>query len=347
MATGLLRVTGNIRLSQFWPAGESDADTIVLDVPTSNAFDFRSSADSSFRPTDVFYGAHVRGKSGSKPPIDDKNRLHIRLQGIDSPELHYLAHLLKKKSEMSAKQLERCKEWSKCYRQPYGESAAAALGEELGGEDTLACEVTTAVDHPNEVFDTYARMVGDVFVDLGAAKLHVNKWLVEKGWAYPAFYTSMSGDEIQLLLKAAKAASQKNLWKDYNSKVGTLDRSLTERRSTSHPGLEPDGGKLLFPKLFRRLVEWTVNKKIGLLQDNFSPWLKAKDDKCYLTEEFLNSALTSSSLKQHQFSEFVKGNKVVFSPQDLVFSEEDSTLIGKNGKPITDWHQAKAGAVAA
>jgi endonuclease YncB( thermonuclease family) len=347
MATGLLRVTGSIRLSQFWPSGESDADTIVLDIPAAGAFAFRPAPDSSFQPTDVFYNAHVRGRSGSKPAVDNKNRLHIRLQGVDSPELHYLAHLLTKKSEMSSKQLQHCKDWNKTYRQHYGESAAAALGNELGNQESLPCEVTSAVDEPNDVFDTYARMVGDVFVHLGGEKVHVNKWLVEKGWAYPAFYTSMSKDEIQLLLKAAKTAAAKNIWEDYSSKVGTLETTLLERRSTSHPTLMPDGGQLLFPKLFRRLVEWTVNKKIGLLRDDFSPWLKAKSDKCYLTEEFLNSALTSSSLKQHQFSDFVKGKTVAFAPQDLVFSEEDSTLVGGDGKLIQDWHLAKARMAAA
>jgi endonuclease YncB( thermonuclease family) len=353
MATGLLELTGQLQVDQFWPNGESDGDTIVVSVASSGAFKFRPHASASFHTTNVFYNAKVRGKSGSKPPVDVKKDgthiVHIRLQGIDSAELHYMAHLVKAKKDMTAAQLALNKKWNHSFRQHYGESAAAALGTEIAkaGSGTIPCKVTTAVDEPNEVFDTYARMVGDVFVTISGQQLDVNQWMVANGWAYTAFYTSMSKDEIQALIDAAKKAAGKGIWKNYSKTVGTLDPNLVERRSSSLPAILPDTGSLLFPKLFRRQVEWTVNRKIGLLSQGFGPWLKAKDDKCYLTKEFLASSLTSSSLTQHQFSEFVPGDKVNFKPQDLVFSEEDSTVVRSDGKPITDWGIAAAHATTA
>src|SRR5262245_18496164 len=92
---GLLKVTGIINISQFWPDGQSDADTtkVLVDVD-QNAFSYKENASSPFKTTHAFEEATVIGRVRKKV-IDKKNRITVRLQGIDAPELHYTATPLK------------------------------------------------------------------------------------------------------------------------------------------------------------------------------------------------------------------------------------------------------------
>src|SRR5690349_15919855 len=87
MPTGLLEVTGTIDLAQFWPSGQSDADTVKVQI-AANAFRFRAQAGARAKVTHAFEGAQVQGKV-RKDAIDKQNRITIRLQAVDAPELHY------------------------------------------------------------------------------------------------------------------------------------------------------------------------------------------------------------------------------------------------------------------
>jgi hypothetical protein len=56
-------------------------------------------------------------------------------------------------------------------------------------------------------------------------------------------------------------------------------------------------------------------------------------DQCLLTDEFLSQGPTVATV--HPLSEFIAGNgKISKEPQDLVFRENASTLVGPDGKPI-------------
>src|SRR5215467_5510771 len=88
MPQGLLEVSGTIDLAQFWPAGESDADTVKVLLSGPDAFTFRPHPGAPSSVTHAFEGATIKG-TVSKPAIDKQNRVTIRLQGIDAPELHY------------------------------------------------------------------------------------------------------------------------------------------------------------------------------------------------------------------------------------------------------------------
>ncbi len=50
---GLLKVTGTLDLNQFWPDGESDADTAKVKVG-QNAFSFQTHPGAPFKVTHVF-----------------------------------------------------------------------------------------------------------------------------------------------------------------------------------------------------------------------------------------------------------------------------------------------------
>jgi len=64
MAQGILEVVGTIDIGQFWPMGESDADTVhILLRVAPGAFRFRPDANAPFKGTHAFEGASVRGKT--------------------------------------------------------------------------------------------------------------------------------------------------------------------------------------------------------------------------------------------------------------------------------------------
>src|SRR5215475_6543625 len=203
MPTGMLEVEGTIDLNQFWPDGESDADTtkVVLNVGPG-AIRFRKNDSLPFQATHVFDNARVKGRT-SKPPIKN-GKLTIRLQGIDAPELHYQNSPLSKseKNGLSQDKLDAYHEVTHSYRQLLGATTSKALHDFLKstGQETLDCRVFTQVDAPNEVFDTYARLVGDIEVKVDCEAININQWLTEQGFVYPTFYSSMTNDEIETFL---------------------------------------------------------------------------------------------------------------------------------------------------
>src|SRR6516165_7699047 len=86
---GLLRITGTLDLAQFYPDGQSDGDTAHVVIDPEKSFAFQDTDGAEFQVTTVFTGATVSGRDGRKPVIDKHNRIDIRFQGIDAPELHF------------------------------------------------------------------------------------------------------------------------------------------------------------------------------------------------------------------------------------------------------------------
>lgn len=168
---GLLQVTGTIDLKQFWPNGESDADTTKVIVETEkDAFKFQPSPDQPFTVTQIFENVKFIGSS-AKQAIDKKGRISVRLQGIDAPELHYPSAPISRKKKVTDDQRNRFKELNEYYRQYLGETATVELHNFLSqsGNDSLPCLVTSVVsepNEPNEVSDTYACFVGDFVVQI-------------------------------------------------------------------------------------------------------------------------------------------------------------------------------------
>jgi endonuclease YncB( thermonuclease family) len=186
MPEGLLVARGTISLDLSWPAAESDGDTVKVTLASGDAFSYSAAGDrTSLQPTHAFDGAVVRG-AGRKSPIDKKNRVTIRFQGVDTTELHYAPAPLPKKASFTQTVREAYSKLHKEYRRPFGETAPLVLRAALsdGGSSVLPCRVETRVDHPNEVFDTYGRMIGDVIVELDSGDMNLNRFLVQEGWAF-------------------------------------------------------------------------------------------------------------------------------------------------------------------
>jgi endonuclease YncB( thermonuclease family) len=342
MPAGLLEVDGTIELKQFWPEGRSDADTtkVILNVGP-NAIKFRKDSSSRFRPTQVFNKAKVKGKISTSPIKNGK--ITIRLQGIDATELHYQPSPLspKEKSGVGAAKLAAYKGLVHFYRQLLGATSTKALHDFLTstGKTVLNCRVVTQVDTPNEVFDTYGRLVGDIEVTVKGQTVNLNQWLVEHGWAYPTFYSTMTNDEINTLLTLTKTARSKKtlVWKFLSKSIGPFDFNLLEPKVGDLSVLATDKGPAIFPKLYRRYTSWSARKKAQVTGQTFQAFLAAgsggRPDICFELADFLTNGVHSAI--PHNFADFVVGGKTIkFAPDSLVFKEAPSTLIGPDNKPI-------------
>ena len=335
MATGLLEVTGTIDLTQFWPSGESDADTVKVLLSGADAFRFTAHPGAPTRITHAFEGATVRGKV-SKPAIDAHGRITIRLQAIDAPELHYrpTAPTLKGKKPTPA-QRAKFKAENGDFRQKFGETATVALRTFLtkAGQSPIPCVVRTAVDEPGDVFDTFGRFVGDIFVTVNGTEQNVNHWLCENGWAFPTFYDSMSKQEIVDVMKLSDKArlAKAGLWKKASSDLTKFDRSLLFR---NHGAPDPahDVGPVIMPKLFRRRSTFGVARAAKMVSGSFKNYLKLEPDVCFETDDFLSQG--ASAATHRRLDEFVStAEKFVVGAADLVFHESASRVVDKQGNP--------------
>jgi Staphylococcal nuclease homologue len=160
------------------------------------------------------------------------------------------------------------------------EAATVALSTFLKAfhQSPLRVIVRTAVDAPNDVFDTYGRLIGDVIVVKDGRETNVNHWLAGEGWAFPTYYDSMSASEIGELDQLAAHAKEKKLgiWKNASEDASRFDPTLKFR---NHGAVQPDSGPVLMPKIFRRLATYSVAKAAKAINETFPAYLKAKPDR--------------------------------------------------------------------
>lgn len=358
---GTLKIDGTIDLKQYWPNGGSDADTtkLIVNIDPKKSFSFKKDSSSGFKPTKIFIGATVTGKSkSSKNVISQKNAVTIRLQGIDAPELHYsligYAPALPKNFGRKLTQAERdkLKPVNKKYRQTFGETATVKLLNLLRNNfthDIIQCTVKSTVDTPNDVCDTYGRIVGDIFVTIKGKEVNLNHWLLENGWAFPSIYNSMSFQEIKdvvALAKKGKALKQNDIYTQFEpQKIGAFNFTLIYRDPKSTPAINAEKGKVMLPKLYRRHCAFSIFKKAGINLGNFTDYLKNKGDKgYYLVNDFLNKTNHDSKnpkMLKKAFTKFfvdaVKNNAFHADPSNMIIIEDGSTLFDTKGKPIKNW----------
>lgn len=330
--TGVLTIDATVSASQFWPSGESDADTVKLTLPDlQSAFHFRASPGAPSVITHAFEHAGMfekdKGKRTFKPLIRN-GVLTVRLQGIDAPELHFVPQV----------------KGAHNFRQYQGETSTVSLESELkkGGLDTIPCQFVTAVNHPQDVVDKYGRFVGEIIFERNTpGEWNICDWLVEHGWAFPAFYNSMSVAEITRLQVKARAAqkAKRGIWVFETAKIGVLDFNLLFRNHGSIDAAK-DRGPVIFPKIFRRLCDYSVRKKNGTLSGTLSAYLNGlkQQDFCYETADFLKSGGHPSKRQQKKLARFVTaGNKYLAEPGGLVFQEAPSTIVDSDNKKIIAW----------
>jgi endonuclease YncB( thermonuclease family) len=346
---GTLRITGIIELDQFWPVSDSDADTTKIKLTVGdNSFEYRENGETNFKVTKVFKDAVSRGQ-GTRAVIKTSKKtgdqtITVRLQGVDAPELHYRAAPLKTSPEITPEKRAAFNELNKERRQCFAESATVALFKHLQqfskGSNMVQANFESTVDKPFEVVDTYGRFIGNIFVN---DDKNITLWLVENGWCSPAFYTSMSKEEIEAFLavwkkgKKLKGRTSKSIIKD----AGKFDETLLYRKPGTVTDFKTgdDKGKTIMPKIYRRQVAWTVSKKTKIISagTSFKTQLKKAPDQLILLNDFLSDGLTASTV--HALHDFISDeNKILKKPEEFIFQEKPGTLVNAKGKKITEWN---------
>ena len=329
MAKGFLRVTGVLDLTQFWPDGESDADTAKVSVQ-SIEFSPDPASHLPFQPITIFKDAFITGGAGKPEPVIKNGRITARFQGIDANELHFAALLPKKGLKNNGTR----------YRQYFGETATVKLHDVLFGlqkKNSLPCEVDSVVDHPNDVFDKYGRMIGDIIVTVRNG-INLNHWLAENGWALPTYYNSMSAKEIKTIAGLADKARKAKAggWAKYSNNVVKPDLSL-EYRKGGPVNAKADVGSAVMPKLFRRQVRYSVEYNNGLFPGTFPDYVAKSTDQWVETKKFLQN--TSVKPAHTSLGDVVsRQGKFGVLPGDIVFFEDTSTLVDSRGKKLSLIH---------
>ncbi|TXL79495.1 thermonuclease family protein [Vineibacter terrae] len=360
---GLLTIDGVIRLDQFWPKGKSDGDTVKITIAkgVTDAFKFARSPTAKPKVTHKFDDALSYDKE-TLPPASIKyankvvtqprgktnagvRQVTIRMQGIDTPELHYKIYdgrtvvLIPKANRKVNVE----------YYQPLSGSAALVLHrlvQAVGTGAEVPCQFRTRVNTPSEAIDKYGRFVGDIFVTVGGTDVNLNNAMLEQGLAVPAFYESMLSPEIIEKISAARTGAQvpDRLVTHYHAKVGKLNKGLkydlfTARAKANLPPIGSDRGLIVHPKLYRRLCTWTIlrdgkaQRPSKPIPSTYEGYLREDESLkvIFLTRDFLKHARAAPKIN---FFQFFKGNTLKLRPEDIVFQEARSNLFTSNGTPI-------------
>lgn len=348
---GTLRINGIIDVNQFWPLDSSDADTTKIKLEIKkNAFSYKATGSGTFKKIKVFEGAKSLGKVTKEVITTSKKTgvrtITVRLQGVDAPELHYKASPLQKKDSISPAARDKFNKINEERRQNFAESATVALAKHLKQfvfrSNCVKASFETEVDAPNQAVDTYGRFVGTVYV--GNSRSVVNIWLMENGWVLPAFYTSMSKDEINVLLDSWKKGSKKRNKPASTQQVDVngFDWALLYRKPTKNNAIvftpNEDKGRVLMPKIYRRQVAWLVGRKAKIYPKSmtFAAYLKTLKDQYILLDDFMTNSIEASTvLPIHEIVS--SAHKLKTRAEDMIIFEAPSKLINSSGKAITKW----------
>lgn len=343
---GRLRARGMLRLSQFWPEGKSDADTANLNITLSLSPSFVYRPENGVETvTRVFEDAYWDDK-GTKKPILGKNseKLRVRLQGIDAPELHYLPRV----------------KGARNFRQRLAESAVFALREKLyqlaDGENELRADAITFVESPNDAFDMFGRYVGNVTVYADGFALDINHWLLENGWAVPGLYNSMTDREIHVARALSESASKNNvgLYKSsyYRNKLVKFEWDLIARHKVAPDSfkLYEDKGDVMNPKFFRRQATYEAKENQKKTGKSFRQTLV--EDKSYKGLLFSDYAKLSESERTEDsklraiavnLGNLISKNGALPKAEDLVYLEGPADITDSSGDVISEWDFATRG----
>jgi endonuclease YncB( thermonuclease family) len=341
---GLLVVRGTLRVSQFWPKGGADADTATVEVVLEGKSPFTYVDEKTGRhPTRALYGAEVLGRQGRQRVVKhdkrlDTDKINVRLQGIDAPELHYQP-TVKGSAGKNGK-----------FRQGLSETCAHALWDYLSqlGPDRIPCEVLSRVRKPSDVCDVYGRVVGNLIIGSDGSRIDLNHWLIREGLGLPGLYNSMTKNEIRQVLADHRLAKQNRrgvFSAPYvSTKLVTFKPTLRYRKGPATFAPFSDKGKINFPKFFRRQADHHVWRAIG---DPDTParllaYIAGKPaDVAIGVRRFLDhaGATTGREFKDQfpQLATFVR-KSVYPTGSELVFWEADAKLL-KAGtkKEVTSW----------
>jgi endonuclease YncB( thermonuclease family) len=226
MPTGMLEVNRTIDLTRFWRTG-------------ANAFRFTPRPASPSDVTHAFDGTQVYGNV-AKGAIDQQQRIIIRLQAVDAPELHHrpTAPTLDKKKPTST-QHTAFNTASRNLRQFFSQTSTVRLFTLLSkvGKSAINYVIRTLVDQPNYLFDTFGRFIADTFVKVGGKEQDANQWFCLNGWAFPTFHSLVTNNEIATFTQHRQKTQAMNagIWKKASGDLAPFDaQDLSQGRPAWH-----------------------------------------------------------------------------------------------------------------
>jgi len=257
-----------------------------------------------FRAEDVNLFKHLPGGGHVKITPADQT-VQLRFQGIDAPELHYRGE-----------------------SQPFGRQARDVLLNEMNfglvtysglmvtnvqREVHGAVLVRQAEQHGRPISyllwesDANGLNDGDM-VDVGPDLLKptINHLMLERGMAYPLFYTSMPTEHIQVFRATAKTAR--------DNEIGMWPQDVTKLfELVTEESIGPDG-QLLFPKLFRRCTDYLHDIDHENFVGSLTEWMQAHQQNDPVRVSGAAQVPFSSLIEQQGSTVRLKGD-----PLDMVF----------------------------
>lgn len=233
----------------------------------------------------------------------------LRFEAIDALETHFLAQHQDLEYALAARD--------------YTLKSVGFDLEQMEYSGSKQLSVRSAAPHPTEGYiltraiDPYGRPVSfvfsggisrkdgsDLFLDVDLFEQSVNAGLAKSGNVFPAFYTGLPTDLRNRTIALIRAARNKpgGLWKDDKTNKGGLASSIAALEDV-----------VLFPKLFRRLINYYKDGNHGL--GKFETWLRADKDR----DDTLWIVSKGEQGNMHDIIQ-VNGNKIAlrYPPEDII-----------------------------
>ena len=114
----------------------------------------------------------------------------------------------------------------------------------------------------------------------------------------------------------------------------TLDRA-TVLGANLHVVSGADKGATLYPKIFRRLVTWSVQKKAGVANNTFKQYVASGSDKFRKLADYLASDKNSKKFALE--TTLGAGGKTTLRPESTVFVEDPNSQLKKDNQVVHKW----------
>ncbi|MDD7926973.1 thermonuclease family protein [Actinomycetospora chibensis] len=253
-------------------------------------------------------------KAGLRVRVNAGGGAQLRLEGIDTPETHYTPpvggtgplHQPPPSAKGAASRALELLGFTRVERRP-GETVTESEPE------TVPCHIATRST------DDYGRCIAFAFSDETAqddpaffltgekVRESINHHLVDEGWAYVTFYSSLFADLRGTLADAASKAqaAKHGVWRD--------DATLTGLTLTSIDTITEE--RLVLPKLFRRLVDYLAVNDGNPDLSGFLAYVDTHGGRVIRTD---TTAVTGFDNVLHVHGQTVK---LVLHPSELIFLE--------------------------
>lgn len=280
--------------------------TIIGKQPDGDSLGFIPKDFSTFNGV---YRSHLL-----KPSPKD-NALQLRFEGIDTPELHYVSDEQPFGKQARDHVLSLAKFSNVVYKKTNGKESStviSSLPEKV--EAFIACNGVEPHGRPIcYVFLGTTKYQDGQGVQLSTndLKLSLNYQMLSDGFAYLLTYSSMPKSHADFFRAAAVRAkvAKKNIW----SADTTSQFVLTNKYS-----VEGIGAQLIFPKLFRRCMDYFNDVEKGFT-GTLIDWLHTKSERNDMVLQY-------GSTKEVPFSSLIKQNlksvKLQADINTLIFIEK-------------------------